>query len=60
MRAVVNRGNSGAPMARRTVLVSVVGGHGAKCALRDTSGLGPASPEASKMNTAAPLPPESN
>jgi hypothetical protein len=39
------------------VTINVVGGYGAKCELRDSGGLGPASPEASEMKKPAPLPP---
>jgi hypothetical protein len=47
-------------MLRLLPLTSAVGGLGASCELRDSGGLGPASPEASEMMAAAPPPPESN
>ena len=46
-------------MPGRRVLITVVGGLGVSCELRDSGGLGPASPEASELKGAAPLPPKS-
>ena len=43
-----------------TPMIDVVGGLGVSCELRDSGGLGPASPEASELKGAAPLPPMLN
>ena len=42
-------------MHRLRPVIDVVGGYGASCELRDSGGLGPASPEAREMKGAAPL-----
>ena len=41
-------------------MINAVGGYGAICDLRDSGGLGPASPEGSEFKRAAPLPPMLN